>query len=241
MATRSAIRTSAFSAISQTEGSADVSTAEMNGFIDEGVRFLAPLIKWPRKFDVLSSITSPALTAGTSKYALFTDAILIRTAYFGDKTISGDVRPLDILTEEALESFRPNWLEQTSQNQGTPKRIILYDRSNIWLDPAPATADVAAGKQLLLGYVYLPADLSGDSSSPDLPTTYHDLVTDYAIYKCYNGKLNNSAEAERILQSILSRSKILEPVITKEMEQIAMAWGNADNLDDDGMWGIKFY
>ena len=80
----------------------------MNGFSNEAVRFLAPLIKWPRDFvEVVAQEGKPA-------YPLPSDTILIRTAYFGNVTLGGDRKPLDILTEEALAAVAPNWQEETT-------------------------------------------------------------------------------------------------------------------------------
>ena len=232
MATRQQIRSRAYGLISQEEGSSALTASEMNGFADEGVRFLAPLIKWPRDFIEI------AVETNTPAYTLPRDTVLIRTAYFGDTATAGDVQPLDILDETALAAVVPNWMDETTGTQGRPRRIILLDRATVLVNPRPNSAE--NGKKLFLGYVYLPETMSDDSTEPDLPISYHDLIVDYITYRCYNGKLSNPQEADRILSSIVTRSKLLEPVVTKENDQLKMTWGNADSMDVDQDFGITF-
>lgn len=233
MATRSEIRSLIYAQISQVEGAANVDfqASDINGFIEEGIRFLAPLIKWPRKRDTITPV------AGTQKYNLFSDAVLLVKAYFGDPILSGDVKGLKILTEDALSQLVPGWFEDVAATRDRPRFIILEDRTHVSVWPRPSAAESASGKLIHITYVYLPAALSSDSSTPDLPTTYHDLLIDYGKYKCYSGKLNNPQEADRLLASLLSRSKLIEPVVTKEFELQSMTWGNADSLDENETYG----
>lgn len=234
MATRQQIRGRAYALISEEEGSSKFTATEINGFADEAVRFLAPLIKWPRDF------VEVQVQDGIAAYPIAPDTILIRTAYFGDASVNGDKIPIDILTEEALKSVVPNWMDETTQTKGRPRRVILLDRKTVLINPRPDATESATGKKLSLGYVYLPPSLNDDSSEPDLPVSFHDLVVDYVVYKCYSGKLDNSDEATRTLTSIMARSKLLEAVVTKETDQLQMTWGNADNLEEDEDIQITF-
>lgn len=236
MATLQQMRSRAYGQISQTEGSSDITTSEMNGFLNEGQRFLAPLIKWPRDFVDYTPVE------GTPAYTLPSDFVLLRNAYYGDPTaVNGQMIPLEIWTEETMKGVIPTWMSQTSDDRGTPKRLILLDRSTIYVNPTPDADAVAGNTKLRIGYVYQPADMTADGDSPDLPITYHDFVIDYAVYRCYNGKLNQSQEADRVLNSIVSRSKLIEPVVTKEFDIQSMNWGErSDNMDRDADYGIIF-
>lgn len=237
MATLQQMRSRAYGQISQTEGSSDITASEMNGFLNEGQRFLAPLIKWPR--DMVDYVP----VEGTPAYAVPSDFILLRNAYYGDPSNGQkEMVPLDIYTEETLKGVVPTWMSTDSTDRGTPRRIILLDRATFYINPTPDADAVTSGMTLRIGYVYQPADMTADGDSPDnLPVTYHDLIVDYAKYRCYNGKLNQPQEADRVLQSIVTRSKMLEPVVTKEFDVQAMGWGDrSDNMESDEGFGIVF-
>lgn len=233
---RGTIRSTAFGLISQVEGSGDFSTAEMNSYADEGVRFLSTLVKWPRdKVEVQVELNTPA-------YTLPSDFVLLMSAYFGDVSIGGDVQPLEIMTEESLTSLNRSWLDESSQNTGVPRRIILLDRQTVVIDPKPDAASSASGKKLILTYVYSPASMANDSDEPDMPVSFHDLIPMYVQYKCYLGRLNKPELASALLKNIVDQSKLLEPVVTKEFTPLAMTWGaRADSLDHDEDTGINFY
>ena len=143
MSTLSQVRKLARVKISQIdEGNTDFTNPELNGFINEGQRFLGVLVKKPTDHvDVAVELDTPA-------YSLPSDAILLATAYFGDVSASGDVRPLSILTEEALKEIAPSWLDESVSSQGRPQRIILLDRRTVLIHPRPNVAE--AGKDSFL-------------------------------------------------------------------------------------------
>lgn len=237
--TRAQIRSLIYGSISQVEGSGDFAASDINGFIDKGIRFLAPYLKWPRTRD---SIT-PVLGQATYAMSLLTKTyVCLLNAYFGDTSIQGDIQPLDIYTEETLTSIQPKWLDANSNVRDRPRRIIEIDKSNFVIHPTPDAASVASGKQLLISYVYLPDPLASDSSIPDLPATFHDFLVDYGQYECFNGKLNKTDDADKILNRLMARCKTVAPLLTREVDIQAMTFGKyADDMEEEGGWGINFY
>lgn len=210
--------------INQADNIGDFSNSELNGFINEGVRFLASLVKWPRdRVEVQVEVDTPA-------YTLPVDTILILNAYFGSSAITDDIRPLRILTEEKLKELRPNWMDNTASSQGRPDTVILLDRKTVVINPRPNTAESASGKKLEIVYVFYPPTLTADGDTPELPIIYHDLASQYATHKCYMSKLNDPVIGQGILRELMDKAKILEPVVTKEYEPLQFSWGNDDNL-----------
>lgn len=233
--TRSQIRTIARDLIHQEdEANTDFTNTELNDYADEGVRFLATLVKWPRdKIDV-------QLVAGTGAYTLPADAILIWNAYYGDVSVKGDVRPLDVMSEEELKHINPGWLDEHSESRGTPRRIILLDRNTVFAEPIPDTTAAASGKKLILTYVYSPAAMGNDSSEPDLPLSFHDLIPIYVKHKCYAGKLKDQFLSDSALKEVVDKGKLLDPIVTKEHELQSMFWGVQDDLEGDTADRIVF-
>ncbi len=228
MATQSDTRTLIRQAISQADASiSDFSDAELNGFIDQGVRYLGALVKKPIKR------TSFQVTLGTASYAIATyapDLIIPTKAYFGDTSIVGDVKPIRVLPEEELAELSPAWLDTTSSNQDRP-RYLVRDGANLLISPAPNVAESAAGKKIYLSYVYQPA-VSSDALALDLPIVYHDLVKDYAVHLCYMGKLNNKDQGLTIKAQIQQDAKKLETLIIKDSESFGFSWGSSIDPED---------
>ena len=235
MATRAALRTTARDLIQQTdEANTDFTNSELNAYIDEGVKFLATIVKWPRdKIDVQA-------VDGTGAYTLPTDAILIWNCYFGDVSVSGDVVPLDVMSEAELAVINPSWLDEHANAKGTPKRIILLDRTTIFIEPRPDADSSVSGKKIILTYVYSPATLGNDTAEPDLPLTFHDLVPIFVKHKCYSGKLKDSVLANAAMREVIEKAKVLDPIVTREHELQSMYWGTREDLEGDLDGGIVF-
>lgn len=214
--------------ISQVDtGNTDFSDDTLNGFINEGQRFLGALVKKP-----IDHVTVQA-QEDYPAYTLPNDAILLNTAYFGNDSIGGDVRPLSIITEEALKEVSPNWLDSTASSQGRPMRIILLDRRTVLVNPRPNAAESLTGKKIFIGYVYQPSNLVNDSDTPDLPIVYHDLMSQYAQQMCLFSKLNNPVLGAAILQQVIEKAKKLEPLIIKESNSLGFSWGQGLNPNLD--------
>lgn len=226
MATLLQVRTQIRLLINQTDSaSSDFTDSELNGFVNEGVRLVAALVKWPRdRVEVTVQLDTPA-------YPLPSDTILLLDAYFGDVNTQDDKKPLRVLSESQLKEFRPNWLDETTNSQGRPDIICLIDRKTVIINPRPDSSQ--AGKKLEIVYVYYPATLSADGDVPDLPIVYHDLIAQYGQHKCYMSKLNNPALGQSIFTDIISKSKILEPVVTKEFDVQGFTWGQSDIYGQD--------
>lgn len=229
MATLAETRTLIRQGISQVDATAsDFSDAELNGFVDQGVRFLGALVKKPTKR------TSFQVTVNISTYAIasFTPDLIIPTkAYFGDTSIPGDVLPLRIIPEEELAELSPAWLDAHASSQGRPIYLIK-DGANLLIYPRPNADQSATGKKVYVSHVYQPAD-SVESVELDLPVVFHDLVVQYGTHLCYLGKLNNLKQATTIKQQIEKDAKRLEGLIVKESESPGFYWGTSISPDDE--------
>lgn len=222
--------------ISQTDTTnTDFSNTELTGFANEGVRFLGALVKKP--IDHVEIQVQQDYAA----YTLPSDAILLNTAYFGDVNVQGDVRPLSIVSEEALKEVRPNWMDQSVSSQGRPTRIVLIDRVTVLIDPRPNALESVGGKKLHIGYVYQPGILNLDSDTPDLPIVYHDLIADYIQYMACLSKLNKPDLATAVLGQMADKAKKLEPLILKESTSFGFSWGSTIDPNNDTDIGIRVY
>ena len=221
MSTLQQIRTQTRLLIDQTDSAnSDFSDSELNGFVNEGARLLAPLIKWPR------DRVEVQVEAGKPAYTLPVDNILILDAYFGDVSKAGDKLPLRVLHESQMKAFRPGWLDATADSRGRPDILILIDRLTAVLNPTPNADESVSGKKLEIVYVFYPATLSADGDTPDLPIVYHDFLSQYGQYKCYMSKLNKPELGSSIFGQMIQKAKLLEPVVTKEFNEQSFTWGN---------------
>lgn len=228
MATLSQLRDLVRVYISETDAAnSNFTNPELNGFINEGIRYLGALVKKPiDHVEIQVQQDFPA-------YTLPNDAILLNTVYFGDSNVNGDVLPLTILTEEGLKEVVPSWMDETSNTQGRPTRIILLDRRTVLINPRPNSTHSASGKTLRIGYVYQPGSISSDSDSPDLPVVYHDLSAKYGAHLCFMTKLNKSDIGTGLLKQVIDQAKQLEPLIIKEATSFGFTWGGGLNPNSD--------
>ena len=215
----------------QVEASSDFTDAMLTGYANEGLRYIATLVSYPR------DIVSIQVQSGLPAYNLPADFMRLRTAYFGDATLAGDLEELIITTEENLAQVHPNWIETNSEAYGRPEYIILLDRVTVLLFPTPNAVESVANKKLHMGYVFYPTALSAGGDSPGLPLVYHDLLPVYVQYKCYAGVLTKPELATQIFDEISKRAKVLDPAVTKELERMQFMWGSTDspNTDADGV------
>lgn len=232
MATLLETRTRVRQNISQIDAAtSDFSDVELNGFIDKSIRFLAPIVKKPIKR------TSFQVVVDTASYAIATyasDLIIPTLAYFGSATLPGDLKKIRIIPEEELAEMHPGWLDTTSSSQDRP-RLLVRDGANLLIHPRPNAAESVSGKKIYLSYVYLPAALTDDASSLDLPIVYHDIVADYAVHLCYMGKLNNPDKGLQVKSQVIIDAKKLENLIVKESESPGFYWGSYIEPDDDNV------
>lgn len=226
--TRNQIRTQIRALIDQPDSSNSRFTDDqLNEYIDEAVNYTAVFIEYPRDFIEIQ------VEQNIGAYTLLTDTLVVRTAYFGDKTISGDLRPLTIISEETLKELYPSWYETNSNTNSRPQYLILMDRNTIYVHPKPDANNSAAGKKIVLDYIYNPAALSDDSSIPDLPVPYHGILQLYAGHLAYL-RLNNADLSAKLLQMYRDKIKELKSTVTKETsEGLAFQFGYDPGLDDE--------
>lgn len=233
MSTLSQLRSLVRVNINQTdETNTDFSNIELNGFLNEGTRFLGALVKKPIDHaEVQVEQDKPA-------YTLPSDAIIMLTAYFGNVAQSGDNLPLRVIPEEALKEIAPSWMDETVGSQGRPAYAVLLDRRTVLVYPRPNATESATGKTLKIGYVYQPAAMSGDGEEPDIPIVYHDLIAQYALQMCYFSKLNKPDLGAGILKSVVDKAKKFESLIIKDSDSTGFFWGSAIDPEDEG--GLRF-
>ena len=227
MATLAQIRQQVRLSINQADGTGDFSNSELNGFINEGNRFLAVLVNWPR------DRVEVQVEQGTPGYTLPKDCISLLLSYFGKESESGDKLPLTILSEEQLSSIFPNWMATDSGSQGRPKYLTLIDKKTAAIYPSPDSDESVTGKKLEIVYSFYPATLTDDGQEPELPPLYHDFLSQYGTYKCYMGKLNNPQLGQAMLGEIIDKAKLTKSVVTKELNIRGFVWGNFCSPDED--------
>lgn len=202
------------------------SESEINSFINQGIGFLATLIEYPRDMVEIQA------EEGAGVYTLLSDTLVIRTSYFGDKNIRGDIFPLVVITEETLKTMFPNWLDETDDTKGRPKYLIMLNRRQIFVFPRPSAKESVVGKKIVLNYVFRPANLSADSDIPDLPVPYHDLLQFYAAHLCYAGKLQKADLSTQMFALFTSKIQALKHTLVKETEEgLSFQWGETDDLE----------
>jgi len=220
MATLQQLRAKTYLEISQTEGSSDISNSEIDGFLNEAMRFIAVIVGWPK------DIVDIQAEEDKSTYTLLSDTLKIDIAYFGDRGISGDMRKLKPITESALPELDPGWLENTTESQGEPIYIVLIDRRSVLIHPRPNASNSASGKKIYLSYVYNPATMNTDADEPDLPLSYHDLLPIFAAHKAYGGKLKNPELAVLKYKEFRDKEIQLRPKVDQDIGPMYWAWGS---------------
>jgi len=232
VATLQQIRSQSRNLINQTDSTnSHVDDTTLNDFINQAVRFTGTQIEYPRDF------VEVQVEEAVGAYTVPSDMLIIRTAYFGDKSIQGDLRPLSIISEETLREMKRNWLEETSVNVGRPERIILLDRNTVFVEPRPDVENSASGKKLIMDYVYVPGTLTSDSQSPDLPLPFHDILSFYAAHLAYL-KMTNQEMADKMYANFEKKIEILKPSVTRETKEgMGWQWGFSDDVNDDNGYG----
>lgn len=206
------------------------SDTQLNGLIDQAIGQIATFIEYPRD---LVEVTSEQ---DKGAYTLPSDTVKVLTVDFGNRSSAGDCEPIKYLNLETLRGLYPDWLDNTSSSQGRPKYWTLLDRNTILVHPRPNSSE--AGKKIIMSYVYLPASLASDSSTPDLPPAAHMLVPFYVLYLAYTGltDIERATTALALFDKELDRIK---PMLEKEAEEgFKFTWGATEDIEDSGTWEI---
>lgn len=229
MSTLQQIRNNFNIIVAQTDTSnADLTAAQIDGLINQAIRYFATKIKYPR------DITYVQVEEGANIYTVPSDFILLNNAWFGQRSLLDDVKPLDITTTEGLNYIDPQWLDSNSSKRGRPERIILLDRNSFLIHPTPDAEHAAIGKELIIEYVYSPSPLTDDGDEPDLPLSYHDHIHLFAAHLAYLGPLKNKELSEGLFRESTAKLKELEPIVTKETQRSGWMFSPEDSGDLGG-------
>lgn len=217
MSTLASIRTDVRSLIRQqnVDNSSFPNADGLDTFINEAIRYLGSLIEYPRGMvQIAAVVNQPNYTINANSNRI----ISILSAYFGSRTIEGDIRQIALIKEQVLGSVNPSWYQTVSSNNGRPNKIILFDRDTIWCDPKPDSTYSASGYNFYLLCSKVPADLSIVTESPDLPLAYHDCIA----YHAGGIALISIGEQDKgsiLLSQFETKRKELEGIVVKESEQ----------------------
>lgn len=169
MATLSDVRTDVRSRLD--ESSARLWTdAELNRWINEALRDIA------RRCETLQAYDDINVTANTQEYTLPTD--LLRVYRVEYRPTGGQVFPLEYRDFNSMDSV---WYSQQTSSRGRPYWFTMWGfppSLKIILYPTPASTDGA----IRVYHYRLPAEVSTDGATLELPSGWHDLVALYCEY-----------------------------------------------------------
>lgn len=146
------------------------SDAEINGWINEGIRDLA------RRSETLQVSSSILVSEGVAEY--FAPAELSRI-YRAEFQATGDTS-IYPLTYRDFNNMDAVWWTAKNTTQSTPELFTLWGYPpslKVILYPKPSRAGT-----LTLYYYRVPVDLVSDSDPVPVPTGWDDLIVEYATY-----------------------------------------------------------
>ena len=212
MSTLQQIREDCYSFLEETSDNTHITPQVMNSFINRAQEMTAVLSE-----SVKDSVEW-VVEKGVGAYTLPSDNLLISSAYFGDKDKKNDLKPIDIFTEESLKSIHPFWLDETTDSEGQPTKLLWLDRLTVFLFPRPNT-EFSTNKKLVVYYIFNPASLTQDSQSPNLHLVYHQVLKFYALYLCYM-KLKNEKMSTKFYQDWIKHYEIVKGILSKGAEEL---------------------
>lgn len=220
------LRSKVYSLLREDSTNTHFTDSDINGFLNEGSEFSAVFIEYPR------NLVSVQVQNNVGSYANPADNLIVRTAYFGDSSISGDIRPVKIVSEETLREQYPSWLDNTASGTADrPEYLIQLDRKTVHAFPRPNAVGAASGKKLWLNYNYVPAAMVNDSDVPDLPTPYHNLLPLYALHLAYIA-LQNVPLAKEMYVEFMEKVQRIKSAVTKETKEgLSFSWGTDIDVD----------
>lgn len=147
--------------------------------------------------EVLETIATTAVIAGTSDYALPDDMLRLRSARYGNRKLKG------LSLQEADQSIT-NYEDPANYQQGTPEMFWIYS-NRITLYPTPNSNDP---DDLKLYYTRIPDQVAVDADTPELHKKYHPTIVQYVLMQAYemdedwDASGNKSAQVSAGLNSL---------------------------------------
>lgn len=124
--------------------------------------------------NVLETVSTAAITAGTAEYTLPTDILQLRAIRYND-------HKLDVLSLQEADQHITRYEDPASYSQGTPEYAWIY-ANKITLYPTP---NESGGSLLKLYYTRLPIEVSVDNDIPELHVKYHPMIVQYVLQQAY--------------------------------------------------------
>lgn len=162
MATLADMRTSVLGTLGE-NGSGFITSSDVNGWLNNGLNLATEATQSVQAESYTTSVANQA------EYALPPDLILLQKVFVGD----------DELLQASIGEWR--YRKENASSAGAASRIYAEWNGTLFLYPAPEDS----GSTIRLYYLKAGSDLSGDSDVPDLVTTLHHILEDYALYRAY--------------------------------------------------------
>lgn len=200
----------------ETASDSHFTTDQLNGYLNDAQEYVALVTSPPE------DLVTVAVETNKGSYLLPSDNILITSAFYGDSTISNNVRPLTIISKINAKHMFPSWLDETTQTTGEPTHLWYLDNSSIFVYPRPNSEQT--GKRILMYYGFSPTLMTADGDVPSVRNNYHSLLPKYACRMAYYA-LSNPVMAKEMMNAFLQDLSQIKSTVEKEAEEnFAFKW-----------------
>ena len=140
-------------------------------------------LDFANKTRILEDSATLSLTQGRLDYPLPSNWLATRAVFFKTENTDGTYswKRLHSTNLEKQAQQTPNFMNTTADNQGTPVRYWIWNRS-LWLDKAP---DADNATELLLFYKSKPIPVTNATDSINLDDSLSEAITAYVLNKAW--------------------------------------------------------
>lgn len=135
------------------------------------------------KTRILEDVATLSLTQGRLDYSLPSNWFAVRAVFYKIVNADGTYKWKRLfpsnLEKQAQQS--PNFMNTTTDNQGTPARYFIWNRS-LWVDRAP---DADSATTLLLFFKSKPIPMTAFTDSINLDDSLSEAITAYVLWKAW--------------------------------------------------------
>jgi hypothetical protein len=214
MATRATLLTATRRRIDETDSdNSHFTDAEIYDYINQAIRQMGTDLEWPLQTAEAISVEDQAI------YTLPTDFISLSGAYFDNSNLM-------VIERQDLTAVSGKWQETDA---GVPRYAYKSDNAKFGLYPKPSAGE--SGKIIQIQYIKIPADLSDDTTPPDLHIAFQDLIPFYSAFLCED-RLGNTKKATYDLDLYEKHKKqLLSKVQRFSNDVLRFRW-----IDSRGEW-----